>query len=383
MNNYDYIILGAGAAGLMLAREMADDPWFHSKSVLIIDRERRTDNDRTWCFWEKGNGEYDSILHRQWSNIYFNSSREDKRLSIAPYAYKMLRGADFYSYQWEALEKARHINITIAEVSSISEEEEGVVVNTSEGDFRATYIFSSFFDIESIRQQKKYPVLRQHFIGWYIKTEKPIFDSDAATFMDFSVEQSGNTRFMYVLPSSDREALVEYTLFSEDLLADIEYEDAIRTYLHDKLGVENYEIQEKEKGQIPMSCFDFEAANSDRILHIGLAGGWAKASTGFTFRNARRNTKKLVAHLKEHKKLKSFSIKNRYRQYDVLLLDILEENNALGSKIFDSLFEKRKPDLILKFLDEQTNYLEDLMVMTGCPTLPFTKALLKRIFSRR
>ena len=383
MNNYDYIILGAGAAGLMLAREMADDPWFHSKSVLIIDRERRTENDRTWCFWEKGSGEYDSILHRQWSNIYFNSSREDKRLSISPYTYKMLRGADFYSYQWEALERAHHIEIAIAEVSAVSEEEDGVVVNTSQGVFKASNIFNSFFDIENIRKQKKYPVLRQHFIGWYLKTEKPVFDSDAATFMDFSVEQLGNTRFMYVLPSSDREALVEYTLFSEDLLPDKEYEDAIITYLRNKLGVENYEILEREKGQIPMSCYDFEAANSDRIMHIGLAGGWAKASTGFTFRNARRNTKKLVAHLKVQKKLKSFSIKNRYHQYDILLLDILAENNALGSEIFESLFRKRKPDLILKFLDEQTNYLEDLMVMTGCPTMPFTKALLKRLFTSR
>ena len=244
-------------------------------------------------------------------------------------------------------------------------------------------MLNSFFDIEKIRGQKEYPVLRQHFIGWFVKTDKPIFDSDAATFMDFSVKQSGNTRFMYVLPFSDREALVEYTLFSEDLLSDVEYEDSIKKYLREKLGVDQFETLEREKGQIPMSCYDFEAQNSDRLLHIGTAGGWAKASTGFTFKNTERNTKKLVHHLKSEQKFKSFSIKNRYRSYDILLLDILEENNALGSKIFESLFRKRKPDLILKFLDEQTNLIEDMMVITGCPTLPFTKALLKRLTGRR
>ena len=49
--------------------------------------------------------------------------------------------------------------------------------------------------------------------------------------MDFSVAQKGNTRFMYVLPTSENEALLEYTLFSKDLLLKEEYEVEIQHYI--------------------------------------------------------------------------------------------------------------------------------------------------------
>ena len=37
-------------------------------------------------------------------------------------------------------------------------------------------------------------------------------------FMNFNVSQKNETRFVYVLPESNKRALVEYTLFSKTLL---------------------------------------------------------------------------------------------------------------------------------------------------------------------
>ena len=54
--------------------------------------------------------------------------------------------------------------------------------------------------------------------------------------MDFDLPQKQETRFMYLLPFSPNEALVEYTLFSKDLLEDEEYETAINDYLKEKSG---------------------------------------------------------------------------------------------------------------------------------------------------
>jgi lycopene beta-cyclase len=62
MKQTDYLILGAGASGLMLAYRMAKDPFFDHKSILILDQEQNKGNDRTWCFWEKGTGEWDPLL---------------------------------------------------------------------------------------------------------------------------------------------------------------------------------------------------------------------------------------------------------------------------------------------------------------------------------
>ena len=45
------------------------------------------------------------------------------------------------------------------------------------------------------------------------------------------MEQKGNTRFMYVLITSENEALLEYTLFSKNLLSKGEYEAEIQNIL--------------------------------------------------------------------------------------------------------------------------------------------------------
>ena len=383
MTHYDYIILGAGASGLMMARAMAEDPWFHSSKILVLDKDAKSQNDRTWCFWEESKGAFDHLIHKSWDHIIFKSDRQDQRLAIDPYSYKMLRADDFYREHLSIIENARHIEFKLANVNQVSEEPDLVRIDTSEGSFSAGIVMNSFFKYDRLYQQNKYPVLQQHFIGWFVKADRPVFDHKAATFMDFSVPQKGNTRFMYVLPFSETEALVEYTLFSATPLENEEYEEAIQSYMKDVIGTTEYSIIDKEKGSIPMTCFNFEQANTDRIVHIGTAGGWAKASTGFTFKNTVRNSAKLSQHIKSGLPLTSFSTISRFRFYDLLLLDILHTNNELGSKIFGSLFRKRSPQLILKFLDENSSKFQDLQVITGCPVVPFSKAFLNRLFFRK
>lgn len=380
MAQYDFIILGGGAAGLMLARAMADDPWFKSSQILIVEKEVKNQNDRTWCFWEEASGAYDHILSHRWDQIVFKGTEIDRKLDILPYRYKMIRSRDFYDEQMKSIEDAPNIEFLQASILEINETDDCVSVSTSVKTVTATRAFNSLFEYKSILSQEVFPVLQQHFIGWFIETDKPVFDHTAATFMDFSVPQKGNTRFMYVLPLSPSRALVEYTLFSAEPLPAQEYEEAINDYLELHYGEAGYTILEREKGNIPMTCFNFESRNTERILHIGTAGGWAKPSTGFTFKNSMKNTQKLIGHLKRGKAFRRFSVKSRYWFYDLLLLDILHKNNELGSTIFESMFKNRSPQVILRFLDEKCRWYQDLWVITACPVWPFTKALLSRIF---
>ncbi|MBL0053736.1 MAG: hypothetical protein IPP29_20670 [Bacteroidetes bacterium] len=66
-NIYDYAIVGAGAAGLHLALAMIDDNYFATKKILIVEKESKNINDRTWCFWENENGLWDKIITKSWS----------------------------------------------------------------------------------------------------------------------------------------------------------------------------------------------------------------------------------------------------------------------------------------------------------------------------
>lgn len=363
----------------MLADALGSDSFFREKSILLLDKNDKTINDRTWCFWERGTGQFDNILFRKWSKIHFAGARLNIKPEIAPYSYKMLRGIDFYEHYLVKLQTYPNVAFLVDEIDTLKEGNDKVVIKGKQKSYAAKQVFDSRFDYAKLKKESEYPVLQQHFLGWFIKTKAFAFDAQTPSFMDFSIPQKGNTRFMYVLPFSENEALVEYTLFSENVLEKSEYELAIKDYLS-KIGITSYEITEVEKGNIPMTCYDFKSTNTDRVLKIGMAGGWAKASTGYTFYSSVKKVDKLVAHLKYNKPLSSFGKKSRFWYYDLLLLDILSKSNHLGVQIFESLFKKRSPQLIFKFLDEDTHFLEEIYIMAAPKPWPFIKALLGRLF---
>lgn len=184
---------------------------------------------------------------------------------------------------------------------------------------------------------------------------------------------------MYVLPMSENEALVEYTLFSPDLLPKEAYEAEIKAYL-EKREAGTYEILETEQGNIPMTCYRFWKHNSKRILHIGSAGGWTKASTGYTFKNTIKKSNALVQFLRTQNDMRKFHQKNRFWFYDLLLIDLLYHKNQIGSRIFGQMFRRGKVEPIFKFLDEESSLTEDLNIILRCPKRWFVLALVHRIF---
>jgi lycopene beta-cyclase len=184
---------------------------------------------------------------------------------------------------------------------------------------------------------------------------------------------------MYVLPIDKRTALFEYTLFSKELLPYTEYEDAIKTYLTGK-GIIDYIIIETEKGSIPMTSFEFSKLNSKHVLNIGTAGGWTKASTGYTFKKTSKKTKELITFLKNETDLSQFSKKTKYWIYDLIFLDVLANYNEEGAALFSSMFKKADTKLIFRFLDEESTLREDLKIILSVPPKRFTQVLLKRLF---
>ncbi|MGB0255271.1 MAG: lycopene cyclase family protein, partial [Flavobacteriaceae bacterium] len=284
----------------------------------------------------------------------------------------------YYKSMHERIAKHKNIYLRFEAVEGYQEHPEFVTVTTNKNRYKGTYFFNSILDWTALKKQTKYPVLQQHFVGWFIKTNTPCFDDTLATFMDFSVPQKGNTRFMYVLPTSSTEALVEYTLFSENLLKKAEYEREIRAYLSQK-NIRNYTIEATEQGSIPMTCYRFAKHNSMRVLHIGSAGGWTKASTGFTFKSVERKAKKLVAFLHQNDDMRLFEKRSRFWWYDLLFLDVLARHNNLGSFLFSRMFQRNNPLTILRFLDEKTTFLEEVRIMRSFPVGLFVKQLYRRL----
>ena len=379
MQHYSYIFAGAGLSSLMTVYEMIQSGLFSEQKILLIDANLKKSNDRTWSFWEKESGEFDSIVFQKYETAFFKSNRFTRKLDLEPYVYNSIRGIDFYNKIFDLVSQQPNVDFLEAKISNYSETYEGVRVQTSQGVVGADKLFNSLYNPNLVASQTKYPLVQQHFIGWFIKTKEPVFTPETATFMDFSIRQKNTTRFMYVLPTSKTEALLEYTLFSPDLLQKEEYENGIVDYLKN-LGILEYEIIEKEHGNIPMTCYPFWKHNTQNVLNIGSAGGWTKASTGYTFKNTSKKSKEVVRFLQNHSDFRKFHKKTKFWFYDLLLIDILYHKNQIGSSIFSSMFKKSKAALIFKFLDEETTLWEDLKVIWQCPKMPFIKALLARIF---
>ena len=377
MQHYHYIFTGSGLSALMTVYEMLISGKFEDKSILLIDENTKKVNDRTWCFWDEHNL-FDEIVSKKWNQAVFTNEKFNRVLELTPYQYKKINGLDFYELVFKKISEHKNIHFLNQKVVDFTELGNHCIVKTENETFTCNKIFNSIYNPEVVTAQNKFPLIHQHFIGWFIKSKEAVFTPNCATFMDFSVEQKGNTRFMYVLPTSATEALLEYTLFSKDLLSKEEYESEIHKYI-ENLGITEYEIIEKEQGNIPMTCYPFWKHNTKNIINMGSAGGWTKASTGYTFKNASKKSKALVQFLKSESDFTKFHKKDKFWFYDLLLLDILSSKNELGSKIFSSMFKKGKSTVIFKFLDEETSIWEDLQVIWKCPKMLFVKALFGRI----
>jgi len=109
MEKYDYIITGAGAAGLSLLVHMIHSGKFSEKKILLLDRLPKDKNDRTWCFWETEPGLFEPVVFRKWNQLWFHGPDGQSALhDIHPYQYKLIRGIDFYNYCFHLFSRYRN-----------------------------------------------------------------------------------------------------------------------------------------------------------------------------------------------------------------------------------------------------------------------------------
>lgn len=412
-NTYQYIIAGGGMAGLSLAFYLNNSA-LCDKKILIIDREVKNKNDRTWCFWETGKSPFEEIIFKKWKGVWFHGTENfSQLLDLQNYTYKMIRGIDFYEYIISILKKNVNVTFLQANIESIEVvggdglervgkdtnhelDNDGIIspiVKTDKGDFRATeLVFDSSF--HSKYNNPKHHNMLQHFKGWVIDTDKPVFKVNEPTLFDFRIEQKDELRFVYVLPYSETKALVEFTIFSDNLISHEEYEFYLKKYIEETIKVgdcqikeDEYKILETEFGIIPMSDERHEISPMPKVIRIGTSGGYVKASTGYTFQRSQRFLQKLVSTLAENKRNTNGMKINRWKSIlDTILLNVMLKKRAPQDEIFTYLFKNNKASRILKFLDEDTSIFEDLLVINSVQKMPFIKAawqvVNKRLFAK-
>lgn len=379
--SYDFIFAGTGCAALSLAFRINQSSLKHKK-ILLIDKSLKNQNDRTWCFWTKNVSPFDKIAIQTWDKVWFKSPSFSQLLDLSPYQYKMIRGIDFYEFTLHELNKNPHVSFLQGEIDKIESHTDGASIESDGKIYKAQWIFNSIPPNITPNLQR-YHWLKQHFLGWMIETEFDFFNVQEPILMDFTIAQNNQVRFFYVLPLSPKKALVEFTIFSANLLQKEEYELAIQAYLKNHLQLQSYSITEREFGIIPMTNFPFKSKEGSFVVNLGTSGGFTKASSGYTFMNIQRNSDKILKNLLENQ-IPTANINNskRFWWYDSLLLNIMAKNRFESASIFADLFKKHPPERVLRFLDDETDFLTELRIMQSVPSVPFLRALQNEILRK-
>ena len=387
---YDFTIVGAGSSGLWFANALNEQLVLKNQTLVIVESNQQKENDRTWCYWAKKPIEPRKMISKEWKHLKNYSSK------LAPYTYYHVRSIDFYKEIKAKLKKNKNIFWIDDVAISQTNEGEKVKVTTQNTEWTTHKLFLSALlqnqenDFESVKsflhqeETKNHLFLWQSFAGWRIKTKTPIFNSKKITLMDFDIPQNQETQFLYELPFSDQEALLEITRFSKEKITKTEAEEIISRYLKDK-NVE-YEILEEEIGAIPMTnLFDQKRKTLPKttaVVYIGTLGGAIKPTSGYGFKRMKNYADDLAIAIKNNKDLPTMYRKYRFRIYDTLLLQIINEKPERGKEIFERLFLTQPLPRILKFLDEETSYLEELMIFSKLPIRLFLNSLKQLIFGR-
>jgi lycopene beta-cyclase len=382
MKFYDFVIAGAGCSGLSLATALSKANF--KQSILLIDNNIHTNQDKTWCFWDLPNLSPLPFTTTVWQNLTFYSDNYEKKEKILPFNYVGVKSGDFYKYSYDVLKNAKNIDIIEENIERIYGLESGACLETKTQKFHCHYLFNSTaISAGHSKSHSTNSALKQHFQGWFVKTEKPVFEKNTATFMDFRTEQHQDVRFFYVLPYSEREALIEYTIFSKQLLADEAYDEQIEKYIQETLQIEKFTIMEKEKGVIPME-FIHPDTSHNHIIPIGIVGGALKPSTGFAFSLIQKQVDQIIKSIQsDNLPLYKKKIQNRFSFYDTVLLHLLQKKEINKSAIFISLFKGNNIGTILTFLSEKTGIFGEMKIFSTLPVKVFISALIEIYWPRR
>ena len=369
------LVGGGGAASLVLAA--LDRHGLTGLRVAVVDPVHKRGQDRTWAFWDRPGSDLDPLLSASWSRVDVVTPAGRRVLDLTPMRYAMLRSAPVYD---RAAEAERRLGATRVGAAAGALDDDGhrVIVRDTDGGelVRAAWV------LDSRPRPPERPGRTnwlQHFRGWWVETDGPTFDPARAVLMDFRTPQPARgVSFGYLLPVSDRYALIEYTEFSPALLTDDAYDAALRGYVH-LLGLDPaaLRIREVENGVIPMTDGPFVARPSPRVVRLGTAGGATRPSTGFTFSAMHRQADEVARALAAGRPpVPRPAYPRRHRWMDAVALRALDRGRIGGVEFFDRLFDRNPAERVLRFLDGATSPGEDLAVMRSSPLLPMTGAVL-------
>ncbi|WP_328980194.1 FAD-dependent oxidoreductase [Streptomyces canus] len=382
----DVVIVGGGASGLSLAHHLAARG---SSTVTLVEAPDgpRRPPERTWCYWERGTGDFAEAVSASWSRLRVHGT-DGRTITVdpSPLRYRMLRSTAFERLMHSRLARSPGSRVLRATADTVHDTADGAEVRCTTSDgrtltLRARHVFDS-------RPLRALPPARtqlmQHFRGWFVRTDADRFDPAVADLMDFRVPQPRHgLAFGYTLPLAPDRALVEYTEFSRAPLTTTAYEAALAHYCRDILGLGVFTVESAEQGLIPMTDARFARRTGPATFRIGTAGGATRPATGYTFAAVQRQSRAIAAALRDGRAIVPAPHGRRALAMDAVLLRALDTGRIDGPGFFTGLFRRVPPERLLRFLDGDTSLGEEWGIGLRTPVGPMLRTAVELPFLPR
>jgi lycopene beta-cyclase len=377
----DVLILGAGCAGTSLAHHLESKGF--EGSIDLCDSRGAFNREQRWCTWSEIPESMSHLVRRSWNSWSLVTDDEELVKSSDRIKYSEIYAPDFFSNlheDWNGQsDRARlHLNETVI---SCEPDSEGVTVKTNIREWRAKFVFDARFRADA-RKPSASEGLHQSFLGWHVEFPRAVFDPSKVVLMDFRLPSEQGLNFVYILPYSDTEALVESTCFTETSVPWNQHIENVQTYLTANFG-DDYSISREESGSLPMSIRSRdEIVNEGRLFKIGAGADGIRPSSGYAFHRIQRSTRAIAKMLCETGTVEDIAIApERYRFLDAVFLDVIRGNLGEARNLFASMFRNVDTDSLAKFMLDSGSIADDLRVISSLPKSPFVTAVVKRLFT--
>jgi lycopene beta-cyclase len=373
MNNYDFIIIGAGCSGLSLLYEMNKSNILKNKTCAIFDKRKQFIKDKIWSYWNVFDHSFSDCLLDQWDKVIVKGN-EEIVLDCKDFTYQSVNSEKFYDKILKDVADNKNIKFFLDHgVDEISEEDDKITIKSKNETYKANLVFDSSLRNYNTNDAKIY----QHFYGCEVNFKESVNLSKNPTLMDFNCNQGNWTHFFYTLPLGDNKIFIETTWISDQQnFTKEQYISEINEYIQKNLNYKKeYTFGYSEMGSIPM--FHFQGKSKyKKVIKIGTAANLTRKSTGYTFLNIQKFTKELVQKLIKNQIITNAQIKSKYNFLDRIFIKVLLEEKGNMHNIFLRLFKKNNTKDIVNFLSNSSNFIQDIKIILSMPKLIFIKKLL-------
>ncbi len=369
---YDYAIIGAGCSGMSLAVELLNSLPGSSR-IAVLDPRQAYHLDRVWCFWKTMPHRFSQAIRHEWGQWIVRHQGHEVKQASSQFPYQYLPADTFYATALDVINRNSSADLLLKTVATdITENESDVSIATNKGTIKAHVVFDGRNDPNRL---SILGCLLQHYTGQRLRTPGPVFDPHSVTLMDFDVSQEHGITFIYVLPFSEKEALVEPTVFSHAPLKTSAYTDLIRDYLRDRFNVHSYDVLFQEQGIIPMTTQLAPPKMPTRVIPIGTTAGMVKGSTGYGFLAIQKWSQTVARRIVKDSRCSRLPLpRSRLSSYlDEVFLSYIDTYPSNAPEVFFRLFERVPSNRLVRFLSDRATPADIACVIAAMPKRPFIR----------